>query len=115
MAQMLAPLIKQGWVKNYFDDLILFAPDFNILLSRLDTLFQHFSQAVVKLKLSKCPIGKREVKVLGHIVSEAGCRPDPENVKAVEGMKPPTNATGIWICVASTVNTLAVLPRLLPL
>ncbi len=53
MAQLMAPLIKQGWVKNYLDDLILFAPDFNTLLSRLDTVFLHLSQAGIKLNLSK--------------------------------------------------------------
>ncbi len=103
MAQMMAPLIKQGWVKNYLHDLILFAPDFNILLSRQDTHFQHLSQAGVKLNPSKCAIGKREVKFLGHVMAEAGCRPDPENIKAVQSMKPPTNAKdvrsflGMWL------------------
>ncbi len=76
-------------------DVILFAPDFGPLLSRLGTLFNHLSQGGIKLNLSKCAIGKKEVKFLGHIVSEAGCPPDPENVKAVQNMKPPTNTKGV--------------------
>ncbi len=95
MAQLLSPLIRQGWTKNYLDDVIVFAPDFNTLLTRLDTLFQHLSKNGVKLNLSKCDIGKREVKFLGHIVSEAGCQPNPENVQAVQNMKTPTNAKGV--------------------
>ncbi len=95
MAQLLSPLMRQGWVKNYIDDVILFAPDFDTLFSRLNTLFQHLSQGCVKLNLSKCAIGKEEVKFLGHIVSEAGCRPDPANIEAVNNMKAPTNAKGV--------------------
>ncbi len=95
MAQLLSPLIRQGWTKNYLDDVIVFAPDFNTPLTRLDTLFQHLSKNGVKMNLSKCGIGKREVKFLGHIVSEAGCRPNPENVQAVQNMKTPTNAKGV--------------------
>ncbi len=49
----------------------------------------------VKLNLSKCAIAKREIKFLGHIVSEAGCQPDPENVRAVQNVKPLTNAKGV--------------------
>ncbi len=95
MAQLLSPLIRQGWTKNYLDDVIIFAPDFNTLLTWLDTLFQHLSKNGVKLNLSKCDIGKREVKFWGHIVSEAGCRPNPENVKAVQNLKPPTSVKGV--------------------
>ncbi len=95
MAQLLPPLIRQGWVKNYLDDVILFAPDFDTLLSRLNTHFQHLSQGGVKLNLSKCAICKKEVNFLGHIVSEASCRPDPVNIEAVNNMKAPTNAKGV--------------------
>ncbi len=56
MAQVLSPLIRQGWVKNYLDDVILFAPDFGTLLSRLGTLFSHLSKGGIKLNLSKCAI-----------------------------------------------------------
>ncbi len=45
----------------------------------------------IKLKLSKCHIGKREVKFLVHIVSEEGFRPDQGNVEAIVDIKPPTN------------------------
>ncbi len=81
--------------KNYLDDLVVMAPNFETLLSRLDTLFQHLREKGFKLNLSKCDIGKREAKFLSHIVSESGCRPEPENVKAVQNMKPPTNAKGV--------------------
>ncbi len=45
----------------------------------------------IKLNLSKCCIGQREVTFLGHTVSEEGFTPDPGNVEAIVNMKPPTN------------------------
>ncbi len=73
----------------------MLALDFDTLLSRLNTLVQHLTQGGVKLNLSKCVIGKKEVKFLGHIVSEAGCRPDPANIEAVNDMTAPTNVKGV--------------------
>ncbi len=61
------------------------------LTQRLDLLFECFSSHGVKLNLSKCAFGQKQVKFLGHIVSEEGCRPDPSNVEAIKTMKPPTN------------------------
>ena len=91
MGNMLTPLVKQGWVKNYLDDIILWAPSFSSLLKRLDTLFKHLSSHGVKLNVGKCHFGQPEVRFLGHIVSKDGCRPCPENVNAVVDMKPPSN------------------------
>ncbi len=45
----------------------------------------------IKVNLSKCSIGQREVKFLRHIVSEEGLRPAPGNVEAIVNMKSPTN------------------------
>lgn len=75
--------------------MILFATDFETHLKSLDTLFEHLSRSGIKLNLSKCSFGQREVKFWGHIVLEAGCRPDPTNVKAVTDMKPPTTVKGV--------------------
>ncbi len=57
MASILAPLFKQGWVKNYLDDYIIWAPNFQELLARLSKLFQLLTENGVKLNLSKCTSG----------------------------------------------------------
>ena len=91
MNEILAPLLKENWVKNYLDDLIVYAADYSTLLDRLHRLFSHLKSVGVKLNLSKCEIGQRQIKFLGHIVSKEGYRPDPSNVEAVRQMKPPTS------------------------
>ncbi len=87
----LAPVLKQGWVKSYLDDVIVCAPNFDCLLQRLGKVFERMEKVGIELNLSKCHIGEQEVKFLGHIVSKKGIKPDPENVEAVSKMKPPTN------------------------
>ncbi len=61
------------------------------LIQWLDKLFKHMPSMGIKLKLSKCNIGQKEVKFLGHIVSKEGSKPDPSNIEAVQKMKPPSN------------------------
>ncbi len=74
----LAPLLKAEWIKTYLDDVIICAPDFKTLLSRLNETSEHMSRVGIKLNLSKCSIGQKEVKFLGHVVSREGYRPDPK-------------------------------------
>ncbi len=88
----LAPVLKQGWVKSYLDDVIVCAPNFHCLLQRLGQVFERMEEIGIKLNLSKCHIGQQEVKFLGYVVSKSRIKPDPENVEAVSKMKPPTNA-----------------------
>ena len=90
MNQALAPLLKENWVKSHLDDLIVYAADYNSLLERLGKLFRHLQSVGIKLNLSKCHIGQRQVKFFGHIVERRGYWPDPSNIEAVTQMKPPT-------------------------
>ncbi len=86
----LAPLLKRGWIKSYLDDLLVYAGSYEVLLQRLEKVFEQMKEVGIKLNLSKCHIGQK-VKFLGHIVSKEGIRPDPGNVEAIEKMEPPTN------------------------
>ena len=54
---VLAPILKENWISNYLDDVIIYASDYNTLLQRLDKLFTHFQKVGVKLNLSKYEIG----------------------------------------------------------
>ncbi len=76
-------------MRNYLDDLIPSAPSFPELLDRLQQLFTLLTENGVKLNLTKCTIGLKDVTFLGHRISEAGCIPDPKNVEAVVKIKAP--------------------------
>ncbi len=89
MNNIIQDLAPAGWLKNFMDDLILWAPTYETLLKRLDIVFDHLEKKGLKLNVSKCCFAFKEVKFLGNIISEKGCSPDLENVAAVNRMKPP--------------------------
>ncbi len=64
MANFLTPLLKEGWIKNYPDDLILWGPDFSTLTTRLRKTFALLTENGVKLNLSKCEFGKKTSHIL---------------------------------------------------
>ncbi len=66
MASLLMPLLQKGFVKNYLDDLIVFAPTFPDLLDHLRELSSLLTTNDIKLNLSKCTFGLKEVTFLGH-------------------------------------------------
>ena len=89
MQEVLRPLLKQGFVKNYLDDVIIFAPDYNTLLERLKLTFERMTEMGLKLNVSKCHFFQRKIKFLGHIVSHRGIEVNPENVEGIAKMEPP--------------------------
>ncbi len=90
MATLLSPLLKEGWMKNYLDDLIIWAPDLSSLTQRLRKAFPLLRENGIKLNLSKCEITKNDVTFLGYRISKEGSQPDPKNVDAVLEMNPTT-------------------------
>ncbi len=58
MAALLSPFLKEGWIKNYLDDPIIWAPDFSSLTQRLKKTFTLHKENGVKLNLSKCEMAK---------------------------------------------------------
>ena len=95
MQEVLGPLVKQGWCKNYLDDVVLWAESFDQLISRLQEAFQRLAEKGMKLNVSKCSFAMKEIKFLGHIVSEKGVRPDPKNIEAVKKMPVPKSVKQI--------------------
>ncbi len=77
VATLLSLLLKKGWIKNYFNYFIIWAPDFTTLTNHLKNFFLLLIENGIKINLSKCEFGKREVTFLGYKISKEGSRPDP--------------------------------------
>ncbi len=107
MATLLSPLLKEGWIKNYLDDLIIWAPELPSLTQRLRKTFTLLNENGVKLDLSKCKITKNKVTFLGYRISEEGSQPDPKNVEAVLDMKPLTKVKEVRIFLGMTMQKIA--------
>ncbi|CAH8547811.1 unnamed protein product [Dicrocoelium dendriticum] len=67
----------------YLDDVIVHGRTLDEHLTNLETVLQCLSSAGLKLKPSKCDLLKREVKYLGHVISDCGIRSDPSKVQDI--------------------------------
>ncbi len=90
MDQILRGLLHKNCLV-YLDDIIIYSETFEDHLVHLRQVFERLRKANLKLKPGKYYIGRRQVKYLGHVVSEAGVKPDPENVNKVLQFIEPTD------------------------
>ena len=62
---------------------------------RLKEVLARLNSNNLKVNENKCSFGKREINVLGTIVSENSTRPDPKKVEAVHGFVTPTSVSDV--------------------
>ena len=65
----------------YLDDILVFAPNIDEHIKRLDEGLARLISAGRKLNKKKCRFFQPEVKYLGHLVSSKGISADPEKVR----------------------------------
>ena len=74
----------------YIDDLIIYGPDFDTSLERLQQVCDKLRNAKLKLKPQKCKFFQKSVKFLGHIIhSEQGIHTDPEKISTIQNWQVP--------------------------
>lgn len=73
----------------YLDDIVVFSSTVSQHLERLENVFSRLDQQSLKVKLSKCHFFQKEVKYLGHVVSEHGVATDPDKVAVVREWRRP--------------------------
>jgi hypothetical protein len=79
----------------YLDDVIVYGKTFEEMLSNLKQVFQKLRSAGLKLKARKCTLFAKQVKYLGHFISENGVETDPEKIEAVVRWPEPVNKTQV--------------------
>ena len=75
----------------FIDDIMVHAHTFEQTLSNLREALSRLNHAGLKVNAQKVRLFQRETKFLGHVVSEAGVRPDDDKVKAVASWPTPKN------------------------
>ncbi|XP_063962087.1 uncharacterized protein LOC135155782 [Lytechinus pictus] len=76
----------------YLDDILIFSETFEEHLRRLDTVLSRLHEHGLKVKGKKCDLFQREVRYLGHIVSNDGIAVDQDKVERVATWPVPKNA-----------------------
>ncbi|GBN12921.1 Transposon Ty3-I Gag-Pol polyprotein [Araneus ventricosus] len=75
----------------YLDDIVVFSQTFPEHLERLCCVLRCIQEAGLILNPKKCLFGAKEIKILGHLVSGEGIKPDPDKIKAVQDFPTPKN------------------------
>ena len=55
------------------------------------TVLQKIRESGLTLRKDKCEFNQTHIKYLGQLIDETGVRPDPDKVRAIQEMRPPTN------------------------
>ncbi len=76
-------------VMCYIDDLLIVSTTIDRHLQILDEVLMRLRNAKLKLKPTKCSIGKKEVPYLGFVVSQHGVRISDEKVSIITELSPP--------------------------
>lgn len=67
----------------YLDDIIVYSVSLQEHLEKLVKVFDRLKNANFKVKLEKCDFLKKELKYLGHLITENGVKPNPEKIDAI--------------------------------
>jgi len=79
----------------YLDDIIIYAVDLVQHEARLEEVFQRLRKFNLQLQPCKCQFLRREVVYLGHLITDAGVKPDPTKISCVRDHPVPRNPTEI--------------------
>ena len=89
--QMAAMLAGAEGVVCLMDDILVYCKDEEEHQKHLEAVMHKLKKAKITLNVDKCHFAKSTIKFLGQIVNQDGIQPDPEKVRAVTAMPPPTN------------------------
>ncbi|UYV72118.1 hypothetical protein LAZ67_9001871, partial [Cordylochernes scorpioides] len=79
----------------YLDDIIVYATSFKEHIERLGKVLRCIQHAGLCINHEKCRFRSREIKVLGHLVTESGIRPDPDKIEAITNFSTPKPTTEV--------------------
>jgi hypothetical protein len=83
------------FVVIFIDDILVYSKNEAEHTKHLHTVLQRLRDHQLYAKLSKCDFWLREIKFLGHTISQDGVSVDPEKVQEVMNWKPPTTVRQI--------------------
>nr|CAE76060.1 B1248C03.19 [Oryza sativa Japonica Group]CAE76067.1 B1340F09.5 [Oryza sativa Japonica Group] len=93
-------------VEAYVDDLVVKTRSQESLLSDLAETFESLRSARIKLNPDKCVFGVPAGKLLGFLVSARGIEANPEKIRAIERMRPPSRLRDVQ-CVTGCMAALS--------
>ena len=87
--------LKFEFVYHYLDDVVIYSETFEEHLVHVNTVLERLRSAGLTVKPEKVVFATQEISFLGHVISQAGVRIDPERTRAIRDFAPPRDAKGI--------------------
>src|SRR5256885_2232550 len=81
----------------YIDDIVVISNTIEQHEEHLAKVFTALRKAGLLLKHSKCVFAQKEIKYLGHLVSNEGIRPDPEKIQKIRDFPVPRDKKELMI------------------
>lgn len=75
--------LEEEWIQVYMDDLVIFSKNIEEHRDHLIKVIRRLKEFNLRVSVDKKQLGKREVRFMGHILSESGVRPNPDKIKAI--------------------------------
>ena len=94
-----------NWCIIYLDNIIVFSQTLEEHVHRLKAVLNKLRAAGLKLKPSKCDLFRKEMKYLGHVLSNEGVSTDPDKIKSVTEWPQPTTVTEVRSCLGLVATT----------
>ena len=84
MEKIFEPIIFQNWISIYMDDILLKTNSKEEMIQKLQQVFKLMKLGKIKADPSKCEFLKKEVKILGKLVSEKGIRISDSYIEIIQ-------------------------------
>ena len=94
MTRMFEPRLDKN-IEIYVDDMVVKSKVAAEHLEDLDDIFDILRRHKLCLNASKCSFGVGSGKFLGYMVTHRGIEVNPDQIKAIRGLKLPRNAKEI--------------------
>ena len=91
MTIMFEPQLGKN-IEIYVDDMVVKSKVVSQYLGDLDGIFNVLRRHKLRLNASKCSFGVGSGKFLGYMVTHRGIEVNPDQIKAINDLKPPRNA-----------------------
>ncbi|MGL5707245.1 MAG: reverse transcriptase domain-containing protein [Aeromonas sp.] len=82
---------NHDFVIPYFDDIIIFSNNEEEHVLHIEKVLKILKENNIILKESKCQFFKKEIKILGNIISNGTIKPDPTKISTINNFTKPQN------------------------
>ena len=87
----LRPLIIEGFVKVYIDDILIATLTQSHHLQILERVLEQLRQCGLFINMKKCQFLRTSVLYLGSVISHNCIKPDPKKIQGLQAATPPTD------------------------